>query len=261
MNLEQLLADTARTDDVEVVIGDQKVRLGDLRSYAKAKADAEAAARRELEVKGREYADAKAKAEKLAKDSLALFEESTKNIAERNRTAEARTGDIDWDTDPVYSPVHKRFLTEAEKMTKLEAEIKALKEALGAGFKFVTEDYNERRWNALPKDIRPKDKTWRDFLADAEKQNIRDSHGLFDPVEAFNRATAAERRTAELKAAEERGAKAAEERLRQAQLTRPGGTPQVPRPGDKPKFKDLNEAMAAAAQDPEILRIASGEVQ
>ena len=59
-------------------------------------------------------------------------------------------------------------------------------------------------------------KTWRDYMADAKRLNVRDSYGLFDPIETYNRATASDRRAAEIEEARKRGIKEGEERARAA---------------------------------------------
>jgi hypothetical protein len=256
--LEELLADSQLTDDIKISLpGGKEVTVKDLRIYAATQRDVAAAAKREYETKAREAADAKTKAEKLATDSLALWDEAEK-IKKGGAEPTAKPGDIDWENDPVYRPVHQRLTKlEKEQFASLHDELQKMKAALGAGFKFVTDDYNQRRWDALPEKIRPRDKTWRDYVEDAKKQNLKDIYGLDDPIEAFNRATAADRRAAEIAEAEKRG----EDRGKKAaaQPPRPGSTPAIRKPADPPQFKSLADAMAAAATDPEIMRIANGD--
>lgn len=257
--LDELLTDAALTDDIKITLpGGKETTVGSLREFAKTQRETAVAAQRDFEVKRREAEAAQEKAKKLAADALKLWEDAEAKT--RNAPTDAsRPGDIDWDNDPVYRPIGQRLSKlEKETLAAQAAEIKQLREALAAGFKFVTEDYNERRWNAIPKDQRPKDKTWRDFMESAEKGNIRDSHGLFDPIEAYNRATADDRRAAELKEAEKRGEERAKKAAAAAALPRPGGTP-VPVQRPQNAFKDLKDALAAAQSDPEILRIANGE--
>lgn len=268
--LEELLASTELTDAVEIALPNgAKVTVGQLREYQRTQRDAATKAQTEYAAKQKAADEARAKAERLATDSLALWEEANKVRGEGGRAVAGgegggnHTGDIDWENDPVYRPVHQRLSKDLAPISEIQAEIKKLQSALAAGFKFVTDDYQERRWNAIPKDQRPKDKTWRDYLETAKQQNLKDPYGLDDPVAAWERSTADERRAAEIKAAEERGRKRAEEEARAAGLPRPGSTPRVPASaqGGTPKFKDLTEALAAAQNDPEILRIANGEVQ
>jgi hypothetical protein len=261
MTIEELLASSAIDDKVEVSLGNEKVTVGALRAYATAAKAASDAAARDAETRRRTADEEINKAKRLAEDSLKLYEEAER-VRREGRPAEPKPGDIDWENDPVYRPVHQRFQKELADLnvSAVREDIKRLQAALAAGFKFVTDDYQDRRWSALPADVRPKDKTWRDYMKMAEEQNIRDAHQLFDPVEAFNRSTAEERRAADLKAAERRGEERAERKAREASaLPRPGSTP-VPmaRPAGEPKFKNLTEALNAAAQDPEILRIAAG---
>lgn len=253
--LEQLLENTALTDDIKITlpnVGD--VTIGELRTFAANQKTAMADA-----VKRRETADAEiVKAQRLATDSLALWEEAQK-VKRTPEPARGADGEIDWDTDPVYKPVGQRFKTQQAELADAIAQVQQLKAALAGGFKFVTEDYNERRWNAIPAAQRPKDKGWRDYMADAEKGNIRDSHGLFDPIEAYNRATAESRRATELEDARKKGLEEGKKLGASANLPRPGGTPQLKAPLPDNKFKDLRAAMDAAQMDPEIQRIAAGE--
>jgi len=262
--LEQLLADTAVTDDIEINFGEKgKVKVGDLRAFAKAKQEASDAAQREAAAKRKEYEEAATKAKALAADSLKLFEQTEKEKAAIEAAKRGKVGDIDWDNDPVYKPVRSLLSKELEPYAQVAKQVADLQKAMAAGYKFIVDDYNERRWNSLPKEQRG-DKQLSDFLKIAEEKNIRDSRGLFDPVEAFNRETADSRRAAELKEAEKRGAKEAEEKLRAANLARPGSTPRVPASGAQnpkiPKF-GTPEWTDAVLNDPEIQRIAAGEVQ
>ena len=256
--LEELLADTQLTDDIKIALPNgSEVTVKDLRAYAAAQKSATDTAVRDAEARRKQAESDIAKAKQLAEDSLKLMD-SLRTDPDKGGN---KPGDIDWDNDPVYKPVGVRLSKlEADIQAKAFAEIEKLQRAMAAGFKFVTDDYYERRWNSLPKDARPKDKTWRDYMDDAAKGNIKDAYGLVDPIEAYTRSTAADREAAKIKEAEARGEKRAEEKLRQTMVPRPGATPTVKSPGDAPQFKDLNEAMAAAAQDPEILRIANGEV-
>jgi hypothetical protein len=254
--LEQLLENAQLTDDIKITLPNVgEVTIGELRLFASNQKAAVADAHKRK-------ADAEAeiaKAQRLATDSLALWEEAQK-LKKAPADPTSSNAEIDWDTDPVYKPVGARFKAQQSELADAIEQVKQLKSAFGAGFKFVTEDYNERRWNAIPAAQRPKDKSWRDYMSDAEKGNIRDSHGLFDPIETFNRATAADRRAAEIEDARQKGIKEGEKRGAQASLPRPGGTPQsIKRPADAPQYKDLRDAFAHAANDPEILRIAAGD--
>ena len=252
--LEEMLADAQLTDDIKIALpGGKEVTVKDLRAYAASQRDASSRAQTE-------YLEAKRKAEKLATDSLALYNEAERLKAEALTTRPApKEGDIDWDTDPVYAPVNKRFLKEREDIVKALSGIEELKKGLAAGFNFVTQDYYERRWNAIPKDQRPKDKSWRDYMDAAKTGNIKDSFGLDDPIEAYNRATAAERDAARLEDARKKGIEEGKKLAASATLPRPGSTPALRKSSDAAPFKSLREAMDAAQHDPEILRVASGE--
>ena len=263
--IDEMLASTELTDDIKLQAGNQEFTVGQLRSYAAATSAAAAAsakAQREFEVKSREAADARLKAEQLGKDALALWEATEK---ERVAGPAARAaGDIDWENDPVYRPINARLSKiEKESIAAIDTQLKQLKEGLAAGFGFITSEYNQRRWDAIPADQRPKDKSWRDFTDEAKRLNLKDSYGLDDPIEAFTRSTAADRKAAELAAAEKRGEDRGVEKGRRAAaaatLPRPGGVPGLPPSAKQTPFKDMKSAMDAASQDPEILRIMNGD--
>lgn len=259
LTLEELLNDSQLTDDIEIALPNgKKTTVKDLRLYASTMKSASDTAIREAQAR-KDAADAEiAKAKRLATDSLALYEQA--RAVKVDDDTKVKPGDIDWENDPVYRPVGQRFSKlEKESLAKVNEEIEKIHKALGAGLKFVTDQYQEQRWNALPKDARPKDKTWRDYLKAAEEQNIKDSYGLFDPLEAFNRATAADREAAKMEAARKAGIEEGKKLAAQANLPRPGGNPVARRDNKDGAFKDLRSAMEAAQHDPEIIRIASGE--
>lgn len=262
--LEQLLSDVALTDDLELDFGAKgKVKVGDLRAFAKATADAKLAAERQ----GRDYETEKAKAKDLAEKALALNRKAEEELAALNKRPKEGTpsGEIDWENDPVYSPINKRLAKDLEPLSKITKALEDLQKAFGAGFRFVTEDYNDRRWNALPKESRElaEGKGWRDFVKAAEEGKVYDRNGLLDPIGAFEASISGKRRDAELKAAEERGRKKAEEDNRLAGLSRPGSTPRVPPSAKDPKIPKFGspEWTEAVLNDPEIQRIASGDAQ
>jgi hypothetical protein len=258
--LDELLASAAIKDDQELVMPNgEKITLGALRSYAAAQHAAGEAAKRDFESKQR-AADARlAEANRLADDALALHKMYE---GKEPLKAEPKAGEIDWDTDPVYSPVGKR-LAALEKMINddVKSQVASQKKAIAAGMQFIVDQYYKQRWNALPEKDRPKDKTYKDYMKAAQEQNIKDEYGLDDPIGAWSRETEAARRSNELEDARKKGIEEGRKLAAAATLPRPGGGPRVPLPNEGPKYKDMNEAFAAAASDPDILRIASGEIQ
>ncbi len=258
--IEELLARTELTNDIKITLPNiGEVTVGDLRGYVAAQRETASRAAREADERKTAAERRLAEANQLADDALALsrsYEGRTPPPAER------KPGEIDWENDPVYGPVGKR-LAAIEKLINEDVKVQQAnqKKAIAAGLQFITDNYWKQRWNAIPEKDRPKDKTYKDYLKAAEEQNIKDEYGLNDPIGAWSRETESARRASEIEEARKKGIEEGRKLAATASLPRPGSAPRVPLPGDGPKYKDMNEAFAAAASDPDILRIASGEVQ
>lgn len=257
-SIEEMLANTALTDDIELTLPTGKVTVGELRTYQRTKAAEAQSVRSEAEKRYREATDEMARAKSLADDAMKVIKLGEQTTPPPDRNA------IDWDTDPVYAPMNKRL---AEKLGPLEAaltEVAQMKKTLDGGLAFVVDDYYERRWTGLQD--RPKDKTYRDYVEVATKQNIKDRWGLPDPVAAYLKETEADRLSAAVDEARKKGIEEGKKAAATASIPRPGfQTPTTGRtPGDKPLSKGdlgatLREQMAKAASDPEILRVAGVE--
>lgn len=258
MTIDELLASAALKDDTEITLPNgEKATIGALRAFASSQKAAADTARRDFEAKQR-AADAKlVEANRLADDALALHK--MYEGREPART-EPKPGEIDWDTDPVYAPVGKRFSAYEKVLNEeVKAELAKQKKAIAAGMQFIVDQYYRQRWNAIPEKDRPKDKTYKDYVKVAAESNIKDEYGLDDPIGAWSRETEHARRETELEAAKKQGIEEGKRLAAAASLPRPGSGPRVPLPNEGPKYKNMTEAFAAAAQDPDILRIASGD--
>jgi hypothetical protein len=256
--IEELLARTELTNDIKITLPNiGEVTVGDLRNYVASTKDTAARAAREAEDRKKAAEARLAEANKLADDALAL---SRMYEGKEPPKPEPKSGEIDWDTDPVYSPVGKR-LAALEKMINddVKAGLANQKKAIAAGMQFIVDQYYKQRWNAIPEKDRPKDKTYKDYTKVAAEQNIKDEYGLDDPIGAWSRETEVARRAAEVEEARKKGIEEGKKLAAAATLPRPGSGPRVPLPNEKPQYKDMNEAFAAAAQDPDILRIANGD--
>ena len=255
--LEQLLADTATGDDVKITFADTEMTVGELRAFKRVR-DAAAAAEADFKTKSAATLEAQKKAEKLAADSLALYEEAEKMRREPARTAPAN-GDIDWENDPVYKPIHQRLSKlETEQLKRIDDSLKEVQKTVGTGLQFVVDQYYRSRWNSIPEKDRPKDKSYRDFVKMAQDLNIQDEYHLPDPVMAWERSTAEQRRATEIEDARKKGIEEGKKAAAAASMPRPGGAP-APRVPATKQFKDLNEAISAAKQDPDILRMLEGD--
>jgi hypothetical protein len=264
--IDEMLANSVLTDDVKLdVPGVGAVTVGELRSYKRSKDEAIASAQREADGRNRASDDEMKRAKALAEDALRAIE-----VAETRRaTPPPAAGGVDWDIDPIYSPINKRMREMLapydEKLKKLD-QIDELKGLLGQAAQFVTDDYWNRRWDAL-KD-KPKDKSYRDYVEVAQKEKITDKWGLPDPIAAYLKATESDRLNAALEAARKEGRAEGRKDAAAASMPRPGATPFGP--GAKsgtPAGKDaeagkrdlgsvLREKMAQAQTDPDILRTA-----
>jgi hypothetical protein len=258
--IEELLASAAIKDEQEIVLPNgEKVTLGALRAFAAARQTAADAAKRDFESKQRAAEARLADANKLAEDALALSKMyEGRTPPEPDRTP--KPGEIDWENDAVYGPVGKRFSAFEKRLNdEALAELAKQKKAIAAGMQFIVDQYYKQRWNAIPEKDRPKDKSYKDYIKVAAEQNIKDEYGLDDPIGAWSRETEVARRAAEVEEARKKGIEEGKKLAAAATLPRPGSGPRVPLPNEKPQYKDMNEAFAAAAQDPDILRIANGD--
>jgi hypothetical protein len=210
MTLEELLSDAKIADDMEFALGENKFKMADLRAADKsrrAKEKALAAKQEELNGLAQQAADL---VEKLSK------EPEPKPVVNKD-------GDIDWDADPIYSPVSKKLKPLESKMEEIANNIKTLQSSLAQSAQFVLQDFYDRRWNSVPEEKR-KGKTWKEYLKTAAEKKILNEYGIADPVEALNRELEPlERNSLETKLAE------ANKRIEE--LSKSVNTPRMPRPG------------------------------
>jgi len=256
--LAELLDDAQIADDMEIIFGDKgKYKLSDLRGVRKANRD-------KVDF---ELAAAKTKREeldRLATEAAKLLE--SMNTKGNNDDSSLATDDsINWDTDPVYAPVSKRLKPFEAKFTEILNTIEKLTKSFNDSATFVMTDFYERRWNTIPENIRPKDKTWRDYLKVANDRGYLNEYKLPDPVEAFNR---------------ERGPMVASDLQKTIdELTKKNtelaqqleSAPRMPRPGSQGSggptphgekadkvYSDVNSLVDDAFADPTIQNIISG---
>lgn len=261
--LEQLLADATTGDDVKITLGDYEVTVGQLRATEKVR-QAAAQAKADYDRGVAELTVKRQEAERLANDSLALARQAglinDSGDGTRRASATSNPGDIDWENDPVYGPIGKRLAKlENEQLKTMDAALKKMQETLDVSARFVVDQYYQNRWNTIPANERPKDKTYKDFVKMAADLNIKDQYNLPDPVAAWDRSTAEQRRATEIEEARKKAFEEGKKAAAAASMPRPGSTPTLPHPSNNKTFKNLDEAMDAARKDPEIMRIMQGD--
>jgi hypothetical protein len=246
MTLEELLDDAKIADDMEIAFGENKFKMADVRAADKkrrAKVDSEMKA---LDAKQKEL-------NTLAQQAADLVQK----LSEPEHKVATKDGEIDWDTDPLYSPLVTKKLKPLEsKMEEIANNIKTLQSSLAQSAQFVLQDFYDRRWNSVPEEKR-KGKTWKEYLKTAAEKKILNEYGIADPVEALNRELEPlERNSLETKLAE------ANKKIEE--LSKSVNTPRMPRPGaagsgntgvskgtDK-VFDNADDLVNAAFADPTI---------
>lgn len=257
--LEELLADSATGDDVEITLGDLKFNVGALRTMKKAQ-DAANSAKSDYDKQSATLREKQAAADKLAHDALVLFEAANKIKAGQGGEPAKPADGVDWDNDPVYSPIGKRLRKiEDESLKQINDTLAAIQKQFGTAVNFAVDQYYRQRWDRIPEKDRPKDKSYRDYVKMAQDLSLLDEYKLPDPVMAWERSTAEERRTREIETARKAGIEEGRKAAAAATMPRPGSTPTLRSPEAQPKYKNFNEAMEAARRDPDIMRLLEGE--
>jgi hypothetical protein len=256
MTLEDMLNDAQIADDLEVSFGDKGTfKVGDLRAVENSRKSKLSAGEKKL----KEQMDLVTAKQKELTD---LADEAVR-LSERLKAEPVKSadGEIDFSTDPLYAPLFtKQIKPLADKYTVVENQLKQLTNTLTDIARIGLADRLERRFERIPEDKRPKDKTWKDYVKLATEKKILDEFGIPDPLEAWNREMAPvvqselEKQNLELK-------KQVDE------LTKAASTPRMPRPGASgaPKgavdnkgktFDSVDALVDAAFADPMIQDIA-----
>lgn len=188
MTLEEMLADAQIADDLEISFGDKgKFKLGDLRAADRSR---KAKAADEDKRYKDQLAVVAAKQKELNDLATQAADLITRLKTEPEKTP-TKTEEIDFDSDPLFGPLVSKRLKPLEAkfektVTDLNKAIEALSNNFNSSATFVMRDYYDRRWNAIPEDRRPKDKTWKDYLKIASERHIVDEFGVPDPIKAFD---------------------------------------------------------------------------
>lgn len=246
MTLQELLDDAKVQDDMEIAFGDNKFKVGDFRAQRKAN---DAKIQKEMQA----IAAKQKELSELGAQAAELIEKY------KTPPAAPNPNDIDFDTDPLFSPfVSKKMKPLEAKLTEFDTAIKQMQASIADSAKFLLHDYYDRRWNSIPEAKRPKDKGWKDYLKTAADKKIFNEFNLPDPVEAFNReiipveAAARDKENETLR----QQVKDLEKQLSMPRMPRPGssGAPKGKTHDEKP-FGSADELVDAAFSDPTIQAI------
>ena len=265
MALSDILKNTAKYgDDLEVSFGDEKVKLGDLRTLT---ASEQKALSDELARQQARTADLNDLATKTA-TLLNQNEQERARAAERNAAPPPDDWDKLYDNDPSYAPVRKRFST-------LEQELKSAKELLTkqqqdlqnasaiAIDRFWQDDYrahSSRLKGDKYKDYRGQD-GYRKLAQYANDHKLLDNYGLPSVTRAIDELTKTDAVDAAAQEAYEKGLREGQQRARLGTQARPSsggnkGAGAKPPAGLAPdaNFNDLEDAVM---DDPEMREMLS----
>lgn len=248
--LAELLDDASIADELEVSFGDKgKFKVADLRSQRKTQAANE-----------QKLAEILLKAAQDGATAESLAKEAEKLLAKAKEPAKSASNDIDFDTDPLYSPLVSKLIKPLqEQVTGYKAVLEALQKSQIEMGTLGLKDIYRRRWNEIPADKRGSRK-WQDYVKIANERHIVDPDlGVPDPVAALyaelepGERSAVEKERDTLKAKVEELTKQVESNVR---MPRPGaaGTPPGLKKDDK-VFDSTDSLVDAAFSDPLIQSI------
>ena len=248
--LEELLADAKIADDMEVVLGDYKFKVGEVRRF---RTEAE----KKFAEKVAETVAERERLTQLATEATQLIEKMNAEPPVPKTKGNGAEGEIDFDTDALYSPVAKKLKPILEGLETLKKQNETLTTSLLESSKVFLHDFYARNWNALPAEKRG-NKTWKDYLKKAVELKINNEYNLPDPVGALMREIEPIERDAMAKENETLKAQVAELQKQSAmpRMPRPGatGAPSAPK-GKEKAFESADELVDAAFADPAIQEI------
>lgn len=285
---KKLFGDTASyPDDVKITIAGEEVTLKDLRAHNTAThgETLKTLTEREAKLNERETRTTAATqrladiVETVSKTTGMTFEQiiagdtaaaqaAAAAVRDRaNKEGIRATGDgkIDWDTDPIYSPVQAR-------LKPIEANQVGLTNAFKAGIKALQDDRSELAWLRFKVDNPDlaKKLKYEDAVKLAVDSNYKDEYGFPDIRKALSDLSGPVVQGDATAAAKAEGEKAGYERAR-AELAGSVGMPAgggtaglefQPSPAaNAGKVTSIAEALNKAIQDPDILRGVTGPVQ
>jgi F0F1-type ATP synthase membrane subunit b/b' len=251
---DQIFADEQNfKDDVEITIGDKKVKLGEIRDLTKSQ-------QRMLADK---LTEAKGLAEK-ASQVITDYEAKALELANKVTSGPARsTDDENWQEDPLFRPVAKALKGYEDRAKKAEENLEKITNALTNTAKIWFRDRSEMQFERgaerLKKNPKFKDYDVDKILDYATQNKIVDGNGLPSVSRAIQELTKVDDLEEARRRAYEEGLKAGQQKGRLATMTRPtsagGPTPEVK---DAAMAKHGLEGLGDdVAKDPELMQMLS----
>lgn len=257
MNLDQILSDEKTfTDDMEMQLGENKVKLGDLRGLTKAK-------QKELSDRIEAAKVREQKTLELANKTAEIYSnlQTAQEEIEKQRTVR-QPSDEDFDTNEWWKPVRERLTAREKEEKALKEQVERLSNAFTQALTIFSEDRWEQEFERNSDKLKknPQYKDWdytkaRDYAA---QHKLLDRHGLPSVSKAIAELTRADEKEEIRRQAFEEGKRAGEQRSRMAAMARPtsaaGGASRPAGKGLDPNqnFNDLNEAVG---DDPELVEM------
>ncbi len=256
MTLAEILADAKTfTDDMEMQLGEHKVKLADLRGLT---------AKQQKDLSEKLQAANQREQEALQTASKAT--EIYNNLAKQQAEFEAAKGkqpvgeEDDFDTNNWWTPVRKRMSAQEKQVQEAVKAVTDLKTAFErAAVMFATERWHNQYERVAPK--LKKSKEYADWTEEkvrdyATKNQIVDEFGFPSVERAVSQLTRADDIEEAKKAAREEGFKEGQLRQRLAGQTRPtsatGGKKGGKNPVEEFGLDGLGDAMA---EDPEMMEM------
>lgn len=240
-------------DDIALTVNGKNVTLGELRGLSKKQREAFDAKAADLDKKRNEAAA-------IATKAAELQAELEKKIAAAG-TVRPSPSDDEFDNDPFYAPVRKRFSGLTDEQKKIAETINGLQKLATNMTALYMDDRWGRQYDANKTRLGDKAKEWtREKLRDlAAEKKLLDAAGLPSIELAINSVVGEDELSARIKAAREEGLREGMTRARVSAMPRPtsatGGAP----PSQKPVVaeKGLEGLGDDVANDPDLMRMLS----
>lgn len=248
--LKEMVSDSTRyPDSLEIVAGDSKMTLGEIRVFGTDGAKQIAEDRARLEQTRRETSEFYAKTQAAAQELEAYRQQL---IAAQNAQPAAQPGEYNLDSDAYLNPVVTMVRNLEAKIASYENDIATLR----GNEQQMAAVFLDRDWDSQMSGIKdmPNDINREKVLRYAVENGIVDKYKLPNLRVAYERMTEPMRLEKMTKEAEARGAEKARMESGGKNLSRiSAGLPSLEQPSGATPFKSIREAFAAANKDPEIV--------
>ena len=244
--LKDILSDKKIADDVKLNINGAEISVGDLRlgfSEVEKQQSQLAAEREQLQ---------KAQLETAAAWAKVLEEQSKVTVAPKVEPT-TKGKDFDYDSDPLFAPFKKQLSSAIEAAEKKAADAIAKAEKaeseLNKAAAWAMNKQWQRDYESLPAEFR-KQHSLKDVLQHASQQRLVDESNVPDVRRAYGELNRVNELEAMKKQAREEGYKQAREEALLSSIPRSNSVQSVEA---NKTFGSLDDAIAAAMKDPEIL--------